>query len=41
MKLQFTPKWMTNSDAHLIVTNANTNDIYDYTITGIAEEPLA
>ncbi|CAD8092149.1 unnamed protein product [Paramecium primaurelia] len=41
IKLQFTPKWMCKVEAHLQITNVNTNDIYDYTITGIGEEPLA
>ena len=32
---------MCKTEAHLQITNVNTNDIYDYQILGIGEEPLA
>ncbi|CAD8215362.1 unnamed protein product [Paramecium octaurelia] len=41
IKLQFTPKLMSKVEAHLHIINVNKNNIYDYTIVGIREEPLA
>ncbi|KAL4497051.1 hypothetical protein ABPG72_002207 [Tetrahymena utriculariae] len=39
--VQFTPLWICLAEAKLIMTNPVTNDVFEYELKGIGEEPLA
>jgi hypothetical protein len=41
LQLVFNPRWITEATGQLTLTNPTTNDIYDYQLKGVAEEPLA
>lgn len=41
IQIVFAPKWMIEATAQLILTNPSTNDIFEYNVKGVAEEPLA
>ena len=39
--LTFKPYWTCEVDEKLVLNNATTNEIYEYDMKGIGEEPLA
>lgn len=39
--LSFKPKWICEAECKLILTNPLTNDLFEYSIKGFGEEPLA
>ena len=41
IQLMFSPKWISTVSGQLSLSNHITNDMYDYVLKGIGEEPLA
>ncbi len=41
LPLTFSPKWLCEAEAKLQLTNPITNDVFEYEIKGVSEEPLA
>lgn len=39
--LTFKPYWVCELDAKLVLNNVTTNEVYEYDLKGIGEEPLA
>lgn len=39
--VSFSPIWVCEAEARLVMTNPATNDVFEYELKGLGEEPLA